>query len=625
MSVEIKSSEKVLLDSCVSLLKTLEDGDILNLPSSSLKFRQVMYSITKKYPDRKGINFSKILKSKDKFDQVTKVIDIYLKWKNSLAAIENDQRVTAAEDFAALGILSLEFNLPLIWDFQTDLIFISKEYAFCEELILALKKFQHKNIFTFEGDVFIDEITTKKIKKSELQTYFTFLDRAIGLNCKFIYPHENDKNESFTSSVVKIISDVRSNSNTSIRFQSLWLQNQGKSFVRRLQGHSHQDLTEFIERKNILIVAPGPSLANSIELIKENGKKYFTIIATAQAVPALSKFNITPHFVMVVDPEDYSNILNDCKNLDKMSLICEESIHENFLKFPFKNIFTLITTKDCFGLTSIFRVNRSKVVGGTVSLVACSLARELNAASIVLVGQDLCISSGNYFLKGDLESSEIDFIEGERVIVKSIDDFKFNPSNNERVIPILGWSDETLYTTPHYFIYHSQFERFAETKSEIKLFNCSVGGAYIKGFQHQSILHTIQELKEEPVLYIPKLKYNTSNYKNAKLTIEDFENRGRHFLKIINEICLILNKSKILNQKQLSKLSKKELALQALASQDLHFAPIFLDNYEELKRKLAYVESLEENLSHSRNFYKKIYKKFNLYKQYCSKIRSELE
>ena len=66
-----------------------------------------------------------------------------------------------------------------------------------------------------------------------------------------------------------------------------------------------------------------------------------------------------------------------------------------------------MTSKGVLGLNVAFGVDKLEMEGGTVSLNACSLAAKLGARSITLVGQDLSISNGNYFVSGKLIAREI--------------------------------------------------------------------------------------------------------------------------------------------------------------------------------------------------------------------------
>ena len=245
---------------------------------------------------------------------------------------------------------------------------------------------------------------------------------------------------------------------------------------KRLSERSHKELKIWFENRNVLIISPGPSLKHSINIISKNIDRKFTIIALAQSMPALAKFNISPHFVMVVDPQDYSQVLNDWNDLSDISLIAEESVHKNFINKNFKEIYTVITNKDVMGLSNAFDAAPIDLEGGTVALAACSLAKQLGAQSITMVGQDLALSNSNYFVSGDLTSKSI--VETETGSqIRYIDESKnINETKYQDLIPILGWSNENLVTSPEYSVYHGQFEIFASNTKNIKLFNCSVGG-----------------------------------------------------------------------------------------------------------------------------------------------------
>ena len=148
------------------------------------------------------------------------------------------------------------------------------------------------------------------------------------------------------------------------------------------------------------------------------------------------------------------------------------------------------------GLSNAFDAAPIDLEGGTVALAACSLAKQLGAQSITMVGQDLALSNSNYFVSGDLTSKSI--VETETGSqIRYIDESKNIPETKyQDLIPILGWSNENLVTSPEYSVYHSQFEIFASNAKNIKLFNCSVGGANIKGFENRLLDDLEKEFSE---------------------------------------------------------------------------------------------------------------------------------
>ena len=149
---------------------------------------------------------------------------------------------------------------------------------------------------------------------------------------------------------------------------------------------------------------------------------------------------------MVVDPQDYSFVLNDWNDLSDINLIAEESVHKNFINKNFKEIFTVITNKDVMGLSKAFDAAPIDLEGGTVALAACSLAKQLGAQSITMVGQDLALSNSNYFVSGGLTSksivetetgSQIQYIDESKNIKETKTDTNKNGAGIPKINPFL--------------------------------------------------------------------------------------------------------------------------------------------------------------------------------------------
>ena len=66
---------------------------------------------------------------------------------------------------------------------------------------------------------------------------------------------------------------------------------------------------------------------------------------------ALLKHNIYPDFVMVVDPIDYTHVLDgmDCAKIP--GLIIADTCHPKFYALPFQNIFSYFDTSSQNGVT----------------------------------------------------------------------------------------------------------------------------------------------------------------------------------------------------------------------------------------------------------------------------------
>lgn len=601
-----------LIDLCTKLELTLKEGNISEIPKIVFKVKQIISKSSVAKAGGVDVDFDKLGKTFEEKKFILETLKKYSNWVESLKSLDLDGLIDQSKEFE---ILIGEINLPLVWDYSIDPIFIDENYQYKEQIINYLLENKQNNIFVYSKGEFFDFTKKKKFSLFEAPQYFNSLTNVLGINCQFISSKHKKEQKDFIDFTVKIMSDVRSRRNTILHFNKIWHENQMAGFKKRLSERSHKELKIWFENRNVLIISPGPSLKHSINIISKNIDRKFTIIALAQSMPALAKFNISPHFVMVVDPQDYSQVLNDWNDLSDISLIAEESVHKNFINKNFKEIYTVITNKDVMGLSNAFDAAPIDLEGGTVALAACSLAKQLGAQSITMVGQDLALSNSNYFVSGDLTSKSI--VETETGSqIRYIDESKnINETKYQDLIPILGWSNENLVTSPEYSVYHGQFEIFASNTKNIKLFNCSVGGANIKGFENRLLDDLEKEFSENNFnfdYYSFSKSLNIAQHKDFLVKNKIAAENVLHEIAKIKKILSRKNRDEPKKLKNIDILEKKVIML---SKKNSKISDIVSDVIIKLKRAVVYVTTLNENLNLSKKFYEELYTAVSMYKK----------
>ena len=175
-------------------------------------------------------------------------------------------------------------------------------------------------------------------------------------------------------------------------------------------------------------------------------------------------------------------------------------------------------------------------VGGSVAHASFDLAVELGCSSIALVGQDLAFSKN-----GDQYSNQADFQPSEE---KKLG-YRARVYGDD--VEVKGWDGEKVISNNTFVGFAKAFEYHARNldKKEIKLFNCTEGGIYLKGFEHCKFLDFINvELKNKNDEFVDKLLNGLMTKvenKNKKLAdTRKFIVRGRVLAKEIGEIVNIL-------------------------------------------------------------------------------------
>lgn len=603
-----------LVPTAVQLKKHLEMGELQNVSYISFKFRQLISQALIGSDDKENINFGDFLSDPSEVQIVNQAFSAFLYYRNSLEKINSD-KITKGSSEAK--ILKLECNIPLNWDCNFDPVFIEASYAYKKDFIRGLQEVGQKHIFVYDSHslTYITSASSISIDKNLFSNWLLKNKLALGSNLNFISDIGRDTD--FEEKVRLDVTQYHTQSNTISAFQKIWNINQISGYKVRLAGYSHEDLRLYFKEKDILLLAPGPSLKNCISSLNFADNNPFITVALAQTCPALTQFDIKVDFIIVADPTDYSHVLTGYKYLDSTYLIADDSVHANFVKAGFKDIFTVVSPKENLGLAESFNVSPSLVGGSSVAIYSVNLAKSLEANSITMVGVDLSIAKDNYLVSGRLRVNNVSLVGG------NIDVSKKNQKSEEVNIDhfLTGWNGEKLLTKLDYLLYHKQFEDFANNAKQISLYNCSEGGAFIAGFEHLPFSQRIKQLSGTyNELDLPSVSISDKAKRSEKFINNNLRNLEK-IIRKLERILKILNKRSKLKEADLKKLDTIEGQLMVLASNAGNLSKFFKNTLNSFGRKLIYVTTLEENLVLSQEFYKEILQYLRYYKKNCEKVK----
>lgn len=611
---EIEKELKIISQ---GLLSALSNGEIERIVQFSVPLRSLIAEFQQKEDEKNIIDFGRVVDNQNTAKQVSKVFKMFLNYLGNLSKIDVSE---VSLDDEQTGLLILETSLPLRWTTQEDFMFIDHNYKHKAKFIEELKKIGQQHIFEYNGNTLTELYSLKKLQINELTDFLKSQKKIVGTEVQVVKSPNNQINDTFVEDVTKALQNFNTGRNTVIKFEELWNENQLHGFQLRLGGEDHRALRSQFEDQDILVISPGPSLQFCIDDLKDVLKKKFVTIAVAQSMPALNKYKIRPDFIMVSDPTDFSRVLDNTLDIKKISFIGDESVHPNFLGKDFKKIYTIVSSRDIFGLSAAFDCQKLHLFGGTVSLRACDLALKSGARSITLIGQDLAFKENNYFLN-----------EADLTTIKMVDkkDTKFleradGQRYNARPIRVLDWNDEYIYTKPDYYLYLTEFEQFSEKYDNSKLFNCSEGGVKINGFTNENFKLRCANIKKRQ-----RKKLNTieKDYRTKVLSSQAFLEKNIVIInKFIFETNLLLiefqrtQKTEV-NLKKIDKIEKKIISL---ARNNSTIGLFFVSQQIELNEATKYVTVLEENIKISHSFYHKMYKKLIILRKNCIMLKKSL-
>ncbi len=190
------------------------------------------------------------------------------------------------------------------------------------------------------------------------------------------------------------------NKNTLKKFGKLWLKNflKNKTQVENLPGILH--LKNLFYSYPCMIIAAGPGLDDTINLVKENEDK-FIIIAADTAVRACHRHGLKPDFILLMDAQYWNYLHLADLDISDSILITESSVYPAVFR---------LKTRAKFLCTSMFPLaqyienligEKGKLVtGGSVATACWDFARILGCPEIIFAGLDLAFSDFQTHFKG---------------------------------------------------------------------------------------------------------------------------------------------------------------------------------------------------------------------------------
>jgi hypothetical protein len=282
---------------------------------------------------------------------------------------------------------------------------------------------------------------------------------------------------------------------------SVWLQQylQNLPLIQRSENISVLQCT--LKNRPLVFVAPGPSLDRNIQQLKKMTGQV-TILAAVQAAKALSDAGIVADYMVLVDPKDFSYVLEGANLKGVKALIAGVTCHENFLKRFDKVIFINAHNELDDWLRQTFGSDAVTGRGGSVAVTALNLALYWGASSVVLVGQDLALTNGQvYSNQSVLSGVKVKLAEDGHSFTYqncSADYLRTGQEEGEdrtqatvRALKLPGFFGGEVITRPDFYLCQQDLAAIAsqvtQTMPQVQLLNCTEGGAYIPGFVHQTL------------------------------------------------------------------------------------------------------------------------------------------
>ena len=278
------------------------------------------------------------------------------------------------------------------------------------------------------------------------------------------------------------------NLNTQHLIGELFLKN-SLTILSLINGASYvREYINIYAKKNCIIISAGPSLDQQLELLKKLQYKV-TLIAVGQAIKTLHAAGINPHFVTAIDPHpdmvDYFDSNKYTHEVLVCSTVCDPS---TVRKFKGRIIFSSYDQKIDQAMTKVMGSMGVIPSGGSVATYSYSLAKLMGFGGIAFVGQDLAYTAGRSHATGYLAAHSL--TEGEM-------------ANNSTFQRVPGYYGGTVFTNQQMVMYREWFETTFSHDTQLSIYNCTEGGAFVRGAHHISLSEFTERLNPADVPELP--------------------------------------------------------------------------------------------------------------------------
>jgi len=308
----------------------------------------------------------------------------------------------------------------------------------------------------------------------------------------------------------RLVKRKRSNQVNVERLAPLWAVNGVKNLLPVAKNPMISDVGNAFSNVPLIIVGAGPSLSKNIQLLKEAQGKAI-ILCVNRALRSLQNAGIWPDLTINLEPQDVAAQFADIDLSQIDGVILAASSHPPLYELPSKHILSYCPNRLTEGWMFEPEVPAHEISsGGSVSCSALSVAIHWECSPIILVGQDLSFPGGAYY-HSDGADGDAKAVFDESTQRWQLQDYSDDLAHtlSEKIkddglhfsgVDVPGYYGGTVPTSTDFAAFRAWFESTAlDWKDRIPMYNCTEGGAFIGGMQHQPLSSVLETLPPRTV------------------------------------------------------------------------------------------------------------------------------
>jgi hypothetical protein len=444
----------------------------------------------------------------------TEAGDLTLHWKHT-ALHANTGALSEAQDLVADRLLAPQHAINLV-------IGIGLGHVLQEALAQMQEQTINNNLFLFEPNLPLLHFAFSNINLANCLTYekltvshkpeklYNFAETHLVQGDGISFLMTDGYLAAFSNLLEPIITKLEKHTDNAMKNSEL-LSLRGRAWTEQFIENTPYlvntlpivGLQNRFKGKTTILCGAGPSLTDSIETIKANRDKVL-VMAVSGAVRPLVKNGITPDFIYFMDyigPTKHLRGIED--QLTSCHFITGPSAEKLLFDLPHQSTWVAslhFNEQFSYLLDEMYSVPLPRyLTGGTVSIFMFHIAFDLGCRNFILAGQDMALRGSQVYADGQ----EALIIDGTVQMPEGTDTFE----RCMELQTVYGWNKEPLQTQADYAHFLQHYLKIAplmeKEAPEARLFNASVGGAYIEGWQHDTIANIIDLLNADNQLAEP--------------------------------------------------------------------------------------------------------------------------
>jgi hypothetical protein len=401
-----------------------------------------------------------------------------------------------------LGVAALaDAMLPVVWDFEADVVaLVGAELAPVAELLTALGQ---RRIVMLDAGAPPDVVAVATVDEANLAVRMMVPGPPTRMAIRAAAAADPALVDALAARLRNALADLRIHRNTVRAFSRTWVEQGVANLPAIARWPSVAAIGDRFAGMPMVIVAPGPSLANNIEQLRGLRGRAIVTAFSHSLKPVLAA-GVVPDLVITVDPQDVRYHFAGC-DLSRTCLVNAATVHPTLFELPAQRFLTL-SANSAIDDWIFDAVGEDAVVpgGGSVATTAFSLALRWGCDPIVFLGLDLSFPGGAYYVSTSSDGEARAQIHGGMMRVagwspgfQAMKAAGGPEAPTERVVELPGWGGGTVPSSFVFSLFHRWFVDRVRAVTDTTVFNCTEGGAYIDGMDHRPLADVLPLLDRE--------------------------------------------------------------------------------------------------------------------------------